>query len=170
MSPSRDRMLVRMLLMFLDWRDENMSTYSQPIWPPITRSNRWSSATFVMMLQSYLRQEDNFNLFTDMEYIHVWPITVWAQTTILQQGGRKGCGISYYTTICDCIPTSYSSYSSLQALHTQPAGTSVSAGCCDDPMGLMTASMLLFSSYDNPQEGKPSPETLDGLSSSSHGI
>lgn len=40
MSPSRDRMFVRMLLMFLDRRDENMSTYSQPIWPPITRSNR----------------------------------------------------------------------------------------------------------------------------------
>lgn len=54
MSPSRDSMLARMLLMFLDSRDVNMSTYSRPIWPPITRSNRCSSATFVTMLQSYL--------------------------------------------------------------------------------------------------------------------
>lgn len=57
MSPRRARMVVRMLLMFLDSSDVNTSMYSRPIWPPITRSKRWSSATFVTILQSYLKHK-----------------------------------------------------------------------------------------------------------------
>ena len=68
MSPSRTRMLLRILLMFLDSRFANMSTYSSPIRPPITRSRRWSSATLVTMLQSYLkyRKTTVIPLFTSL--------------------------------------------------------------------------------------------------------
>lgn len=36
MSPSSTRILVRMCLMFFCKRDENTSTYSQPMEPPMT--------------------------------------------------------------------------------------------------------------------------------------
>lgn len=61
MSPSRAKMLARTLFIFLERRDENTSTNSRPIWPPITWCSRWSSATLETMLQSYLRWQTTNN-------------------------------------------------------------------------------------------------------------
>lgn len=60
MSPSRARILASTLFIFLDSSNKNMSTNSQPMCLPITRSSWWSSATFETTLQSYLRHRIHY--------------------------------------------------------------------------------------------------------------